>query len=84
MSRDISKKEVSAVMENLPIGKQPGPNRIPNAVFKYMSNHFAPKLTNVLNEAASNGKLPQHFLKGDVSVMCTRKMIELTHETTDQ
>ena len=69
MNRDITKKEVAEVMENLPIGKQAGPNRIPNAVFKYMSKHFAPKLANVLNESASKGKLPPHFLQGDISVL---------------
>ena len=31
-------------MEALPTGKQAGPDRIPNEVYKYLSTVFAPKL----------------------------------------
>ena len=69
LDEEIALKEVSSVMENLPLGKQAGPNRIPNAVYKYMSSIFAPGLTRVLNEAARDKKLPKTFLEGDISVM---------------
>ena len=69
----ISENEVLDVMENLPIGKQAGPNRVPNAVYKYMANFFAPKLARVLNEALVKGQLPKHFLEGDISVMYKKK-----------
>ena len=56
-------------MENLPTGKQAGPNRVPNAVYKYMSAAFAPKLTEIHNESTAIGKLPGHFLEGDISML---------------
>ena len=60
-------------MENLPTGKQPGPNRIPNAVYKYLSKRLAPMLAAVLNHALVTGKLPDHFLEGDISVLYKNK-----------
>ena len=74
-------EEVLDVMENLPIGKQAGPNRVPNAVYKYMSRFFAPKLCAVLNEASTNGRLPKHFLEGDIA-MLYKKRTAMTHATT--
>ena len=56
-------------MENLPLGKQAGPNRIPNAVYRFMSSTFAPKLTKVLNDTIRKGKLPNHFLEGDIAML---------------
>jgi len=69
LDAEITVEEVLEAMENLPIGKQPGPNRVPNAVYKYMSKHFAPKLVAVLNEAIEQDRLPKHFLEGDISVL---------------
>eukprot|EP00966_Prymnesium_polylepis_P028346 656033-Prymnesium_polylepis.1 len=65
----ITVQEVAEVMENLPTGKQAGPNRVPNAVFRYMSAHFAPKLTDVLNDIIGDNALPQHFLEGDIAML---------------
>ena len=42
---------------------------VPNAVYKLLSKHFAPKLTTVLNEIRAENKLPKHFLEGDISVL---------------
>ena len=61
-------------MENLPTGKQAGPNRVPNAVYKYMSAAFAPKLTEILNDSTAVGKLPGHFLEGDISMLFKEKL----------
>ena len=44
MDVPISNKEIEIVMENLPLGKQPGPDRIPNAVYKYVSSFFCAKI----------------------------------------
>jgi hypothetical protein len=69
LEKNITMEEVTRVMENLPTGKQPGPNRIPNAVYKYLSKKLAPMLAAVLNHALVTGKLPDHFLEGDISVL---------------
>ena len=57
------------VMESLPEGKQAGPNRIPNEVYKALSTVFAPKMTALLKEAHAKGKLPSHFLEGDIAML---------------
>ena len=69
LDEDMTVEEVLETMENLPVGKQAGPNRVPNAVFKYMSHFFAPKLCKVLNDSTRRGVLPKHFLQGDISMM---------------
>ena len=69
LEEDITEDEVAQTMENLPTGKQAGPNRIPNAVYKYMSSVFAPLLTEILNESTTAGSLPRHFLEGDIAML---------------
>ena len=69
MDGKITEKEVYQVMLRLPTGKQAGPNRIPNAVYKYLAAFFAPKLAQVVNEATRKGPLPRHFLEGDISML---------------
>ena len=41
LEKQISEDEVLRVMENLPIGKSAGPDRIPNALYQYMAQIFA-------------------------------------------
>jgi crotonobetainyl-CoA:carnitine CoA-transferase CaiB-like acyl-CoA transferase len=66
----ITEAELMKVMENLPEGKQAGPNRIPNEVYmKTLSTVFVPKMKALLEEAHKNGKLPSHFLEGDIAML---------------
>lgn len=65
----IDEEEIREVMEHLPLGKSPGPDRIPNAVYRCLSNVFAPFLTEVIGECRRDGELPESFLKGDISML---------------
>ena len=65
----ITDKEIVAVMESLPTGKQAGPDRIPNEVYKYCSEYFAPKLGIILRGATMRGRLPEEMRKGDICVL---------------
>ena len=65
----MTEKEVYKVMVDLPTGKQAGPNRVPNAVYKCLAAFFAPKLAQVVNESTRKGRLPAHFLEGDISML---------------
>ena len=69
LDKKISTDEVREKMENHPLGKQAGPNRVPNAVYRFMSATFAPLLTKVLNDTIRKGKLPNHFLEGDIAML---------------
>ena len=40
LDEDITEQEVLDTMENLPIGKSAGPNRIPNAMYRYLHIHL--------------------------------------------
>ena len=66
-------EEVFEVMENLPLGKQAGPDRIPNGIFKCMSNIWAPRLLALLEEAIANERMPASLMKGEISVMYKKK-----------
>ena len=73
MDKDIQDEEVQEVMEGLPTGKQAGPNRIPNAVYRCLSAHFAPKLAGVLREAINGAPLPPSMLEGDITLLYKKK-----------
>ena len=73
MDADIQDEEVQEVMEGLPTGKQAGPNRIPNAVYRCLSAHFAPKLACVLREAINGAPLPPSMLEGDITLLYKKK-----------
>ena len=45
------------------------PNRIPNAVYKRMSTVFAGPFCAMMNETRRSGKIPKHFLEGDISML---------------
>ena len=76
LERPIEDEEVQAVMEHLPLGKQAGPNRVPNAVYRCLSKAFAPKLAAILRAAVGGGALPAEMLEGEISVMYKKKDCE--------
>ena len=49
-------------MLTLPLGKQAGPDRIPNIVFKLLPKLLAPKLGALLRRAVEKGTLPKQML----------------------
>ena len=69
LEQPIAEKEALDTMEALPLGKQAGPNRIPNAVYKKMSTVFAKPFCALVNETRRTGKIPAHFLEGDISML---------------
>ena len=69
MDEPISEDEIYDVMETLPLGKQAGPDRIPNIVFRMLPKLLAPKLCRLLESALRKGKLPDSFLKGDIGLL---------------
>ena len=73
LEKEITEEEIIAVMENLPLGKQAGPDRIPNAVFKYLPKFFAPKLKRLIQYSMTRGRLPKSMLQGDISLLYKKK-----------
>ena len=69
LDRPFSLPEVYHTMENLPLYKQAGPNRLPNALYKRCPTIFAERFMNMINESRTTGKLPKHFLEGDISML---------------
>jgi hypothetical protein len=65
---------VCKTMERLPRGKQAGPNRIPNEMYKVMPVVFAKEFAALVNESIKakrikKGQLPKSFLEGDISML---------------
>ena len=73
MDRIIEDEEVEKIMAQLTLGKQPGPNRVPNAVFRCLSSVFAPKLAQVLRDAVGGAPLPPSMMEGDICVLHKKK-----------
>ena len=72
----IGFEETERVLENLPLNKQPGPDRIPNGVYRCLSSFFAPYLTKLFRRAVDSGTLPKTMLEGDISLKYTKKTRE--------
>ena len=74
LDRRIEDEEVRKVMDNLPLGKQAGPNRIPNAMYRTMSKFFAPRLASILRDVfEGHCEIPPHMLEGDICVLFKKK-----------
>ena len=56
-------------MENLPLGKSAGPNRVPNAVYKLLSDLWVPIFTRMANEIWKDGKPSKTMMEGDISFL---------------
>ena len=65
--------EIRDIMDRLPIGKQAGPNRIPNGVYRVLSRFFAPYLAKVFKEARKVKRLPSSMLEGDITLLFKKK-----------
>ena len=70
MDREVTKEEIQEIMDDLPLRKQAGPNRIPNGLYRTLSKDFAPHLADILNQVM-NGEteLPPDMLEGDITVL---------------
>jgi hypothetical protein len=69
----ITVDEIIDVMEHLPLGKQAGPDRIPNAVYKFLPKTIAPKLKALIDESITKGELPTSMIQGDIGLLYKKK-----------
>merc|ERR1712023_548072 len=56
-------------MKDLPLNKQAGPDRIPNAFFKVFRCQLGYLLSEVIQEATYLDKLPESLRKGDICML---------------
>ena len=59
--------------QNLPLGKSPGPDQLPNKFYVTFSGILAPILTKVFNTAREAGRLPPEMLEGTIPVLDKKK-----------
>ena len=69
----ISKEEVSHTSAYLPLGKSPGPDRIPNKFYRVFASLTSPILTKVYNESREKGHFPKTLGEGIISVLYKKK-----------
>ena len=60
-------------MGNVPEGKSPGPDRLPNKLYRTLAMELAPFLAETLNEGARHGELHPTCLEGIISVLYKKK-----------
>ena len=61
------------MLNTLPTGKSPGPDRIPNKFYKNFSRLIAIPLTNMLNESKASGSFPAETTDGTISLLYKKK-----------
>ena len=69
----ITQPELLAVLKDLPTGKSPGPDRIPNKLYKTLALTLAPLLVEVFNESKKEGSLHPTCIEGLISVLYKKK-----------
>ena len=80
---DITLDEIKEIAFNLPAGKSPGPDRIPNEFYSAYAGTLAPLLRDVFNEARTMQKLPKGFQDGIVALLYKKAYAQI-HATTAQ
>ena len=69
----ILREDLEPILQNLPLGKSPGPDRLPNALYRVLSAPLAGILAEVYNEAHTRGCLPPTCTQGLISVLYKKK-----------
>ena len=69
----ITEEEVAHTLAYLPLGKSPGPDRLPNQFYRVFASTLAPVLANVYNESKEAGHLPESLRQGIISVLYKKK-----------
>ena len=72
-AKPVAVEETLSVMQSLPLGKSPGPDRLPNKLYKTLATLLAPILTNALNEGRAAGELHPTCIEGIISVSYKKK-----------
>ena len=65
--------EIRGVSLNLPTGKAPGPDRLPNAFYKNFADRLCHLLAAAFNEAHTTGQLPDQMREGLISILYKKK-----------
>ena len=69
----ICPEEATKICLNLPTGKSPGPDRLPNKLYVVLAGILGPILSEVFNYARDHGSLPSEMLEGTISVLYKKK-----------
>ena len=65
----ITARETTSICLDLPTGKSPGPDRLPNKFYKTFASLVGPVLAKVFNAAREARSLPPEMLEGIISVL---------------
>jgi hypothetical protein len=72
LRQDVTIKKVTETLKNLPKGKAPGLDGIPNEVLKALSPEIAEGLTRAISEAFASGTLPGRY-KESVTIVIRKE-----------
>ena len=65
--------EILLTCAHLPLGKSPGPDRLPNKFYRVFSAIVAPILAHVYEESQQRSSLPKTLRQGIISVLYKKK-----------
>ena len=69
IGQDITTDEIEKISATVPIGKSPGPDRLPNILYRAFAKPLAPILAAVYNKARASGAMPKGFNDGIVTIL---------------
>ena len=78
---EITAEEIEKVASHVPLGKSPGPDRLPNIVYRAFAIPLSKIMAKVFNKCQSTGKMPKELNDGIVTILY-KKGFAPTSETT--
>ena len=66
---EITAEEIEKVASHVPLGKSPGPDRLPNILYRAFAIPLSKIMAKVFNKCQSTGKMPKEFNDGIVTIL---------------
>ena len=66
---EITPEEIEKVASHVPLGKSPGPDRLPNILYRAFAHPLSTIMAKVFNKCQNTGKMPKEFNDGIVTIL---------------